>query len=128
MTSPIKYTIENINGIQKESDYVDVNDNLVYIRIINKSLILKESESNPLLIITHFSINGIESSCEKYLPPHWNHYSVFDLPISQFLKNTNDIKIEIKEKSKIEVILFFEKPRGEFSERPESLPYYIKTK
>ena len=128
MKDPIKYTIENINGIQKESDYFDVSDNLALIRIINKSLILKESESSPILIITDFSINGIKISYEKYLPPHWNHYSVFDLPISQFLKNTNGIKIEIKENSKIEIILFFKKSHGEFSERPLSLPYYIKIK
>ncbi len=126
MQKTIKYTIENINGIQTVSDSFEINDNLRFVRITNKSLILKEQESSPILIITNFSINGIEVLYEKFLHPHWNHYSIFDLPISKLLKNTNDIKIEIKDNSKIEVFLCFEEPWRENSKYPQPLAYYIK--
>ena len=102
----IKYTIENKGGIHHVSNFFDINENLGLIRIVNKSLILKEEYSSPILIITNFSINGIEVSYKKHLSPHWNHSTFFDLITHKFLKDTNDIKIELKENSKIEVSLF----------------------
>lgn len=104
----IKYTIENKGGIHHVSDVFDINENIGLIRVINKSLILKEEYSSPTLIITNFLINGIEVLYKEFISPHGNHSTIFDLPISKLLKNTNDIKIEIKENSKIEVQIFTE--------------------
>jgi hypothetical protein len=112
----IKYTIENKEGIHNVSNYFDINEDIALIRIINKSLILKEELSSPTLIITNFSINGVNFLYKQPLSPYGHCSTVFDLPpISELLKNTNDIKIEIKENSKIEVNIFFSKKIGKLN-------------
>lgn len=104
----IKYTIENKGGIHHVSDIFDINENIGLIRVINKSLILDELPS-PILIITDFSINGIKIAHESFFSVYGFLSTINDFPIDMFIKSTNDIKIEIKENSKIEVNIYTEK-------------------
>lgn len=104
----IKYTIENKGGIHHVSDIFDINENLGLIRVINKSLILKDELPSPILIITDFSVNGIKIAYESFFSIRQFLSTIDDFPIDMFIKSTNDIKIEIKENSKIEVQIFTE--------------------
>ena len=102
----IKYTIENKGGVHHVSNSFDINENIVLIRIINKSLILKDELPSPILIITDFSINGIKIAYESFFSIRQFLSNIDDFPIDIFIKSTNDIKIEIKENSKMEVQIF----------------------
>lgn len=128
MKQPIKYTIENINGIHEISDYFDINDNLLYIRITAIFPFIQNGGNYVMNVINEFSVNGIEVLWKTFFSANGSPLYILDLPIDIFLKSTRDLNIKIIKNSKIEVNLFFQKPRGEFSERPSSLPYYIKTK
>ncbi len=111
MNPTIKYTIENINGIQTVSDSFDVNDDICLIRI--KNLIdNKETKLNcPSLLITDFKINDVPIVWKSFFSPFGFCNSILDIPIDLFIKDIRDIIIKIKEKSKIEVQIFTGKPK-----------------
>ncbi len=114
MKKPIKYTIENTNGIQTVSDSFDVNDNVFCIRIITVYPIIEYARNSPVFIINEFSINGIEVRYKNFFDSSGFCSTVLDISITEFIKNTNDLDIKIIENSKIEVVLFLEEPKNEF--------------
>ncbi len=102
---PIIYTVENKNGIHEYSDSFEVNDT-VKIRIIILHPVI---ERNPLMDI----VKNI-SNKDKNIPFDNSATAVFgycstinDLPVNEFLNNTNDLKFELIENSKIAVMLLF---------------------
>lgn len=106
MKNPIKYTIENIDGKHCVSDSFEVNEDIYIIRI--KNLIdNKETQLNcPTLLITDFKINDTLIVWKSPFNPFGFCNSIIDITKDLFIKNTKDIIIEIKEKSKIEVQIF----------------------
>lgn len=104
---PIKYTIQNKNGIYEYSDSFEINDT-VTIRII---ILHPIRERNPLTdIVKRSSIEGNDiffddsgSTCSGYVS------TVNDLRNPVFIKNTNDLKFELIENSKIQIMLLYNK-------------------
>lgn len=107
MKLPIKYTVENINGVHSVSDSFDVNDKIKLIRIIIKNPI---NERNPITSIIKNISNKEKNIHFNDSQNDWNGHcsTLTDLRVDEYINNTNDFKFELIENSKIELSIFTE--------------------
>lgn len=107
MKSPIKYTIENIDGKHHVSDSFEINDKIELIRIIIKHPIY---ERNPITRIIKNISNKEQNIHFDDSQNSWNGQcsTITDLKVDEFVNNTNDIKFKLLENSKIELHIFKE--------------------
>lgn len=108
MKPTIKYAIENIDGNHYTSDTIEINQNVILIRI--KTLHVTESNdvnySRPENIIEKFLINNEIVIVKSFFAVGGSPITELDLPINCFLTNTNDLKIELVKNSKIELNIY----------------------
>lgn len=102
---PIQYTIENKNGVHEYSDSFEVNDT-VKIRI---NILHPVAERNWLTsIVKNISIKGEKVPFDDSGNSVSGQCStVNDLRYEVFVNNTNDLKFELIENSKIAIMLLF---------------------
>lgn len=101
-SKPIKFTVKNKNGIYEFSDSLNIGRTTSFIRVqseepnqirdILKSVFIKDKE-----------IKIKEVFSEYYSP------TCIDLYSEHFINSTNDLKFDLNEGSKIEVLLAFKK-------------------
>ena len=107
--SPIKYTVENKDGVYEYSDSFDINRTTSLIRIQTLYPIKNTFEDNPMYLIKRFFVNDTEVMVKYFVGTGGEFVVILDIPLEKFLNSTNDLKFELIENSKIEVILFLKR-------------------
>lgn len=103
---PIKYTVENKNGVHEYSDSFEINDRVKILRVI---IMHPVGERNPITYIVKKISNKDKnlkfddsSTASSGQCSTVNHFD-----IDEFISHTNDLKFELIENSKIQVHLLF---------------------
>lgn len=115
MKQPIKFTIENKDGvyIRTKDQEVNANIGLIRIRSVEKKIVRQ--------LVNKFVVQKKEIFLNDLfyaIPlPFYIDDITPDYPYVIFIKNTSEIEVELVEGSKIEVKLFPEQPRTQFRHR-----------
>jgi len=101
---PIKFTIENKDGVYIRTPEQEVNQNITLVRI--KTISNIEQIIDIEKIVKEFTICGIEIFLLDYLNLGGLPITIKDIFINADIKNTSEIETKLIENSKIEVTLF----------------------
>jgi hypothetical protein len=101
-SKPIKFTVKNKNGIYEFSDSLNIGRTASFIRV-------QTEEPNQIRdILKSVFIKDKEIKIKEVISVYYSPVCI-DLCSEHFINSTNDLKFDLNEGSKIEVLLDFKK-------------------
>ncbi len=104
----VEYTIENNDGVYKQSDSFEINKKISLIKLIRLEPLEENGRNDLKELVYKFSINGEVINLSPFISAYNAPLSEVSLVVNVLIKSTDDLKFEIAKNSKIGVVLFFE--------------------